>query len=108
VREESRPSCSFCGSSQQQVEHLIAGPHVYICDRCVGRARMVITGQSYTASTPIARMRQVSPEDQAARCSFCGKHRHKVAAMAAGAPGDQLTVCDECLELCDEIISDNL
>jgi ATP-dependent protease Clp ATPase subunit len=107
VREGSRPSCSFCGSSQQQVEHLIAGPHVYICDRCVGRAHLVIAGQSYTASTPIARMRQVSPEDQAAECSFCGKHRHKVAAMAAAAPGDQLTVCDECLELCDELISDN-
>lgn len=27
--------CSFCGKSQDQVERLIAGPDVYICDECV-------------------------------------------------------------------------
>ena len=28
--------CSFCGRSEDAVEKLIAGPHVYICDICVG------------------------------------------------------------------------
>ena len=27
--------CSFCGRSQDEVEQLIAGPTVYICDACV-------------------------------------------------------------------------
>jgi ATP-dependent Clp protease ATP-binding subunit ClpX len=27
--------CSFCGKSKRQVEKLIAGPNVYICDECV-------------------------------------------------------------------------
>jgi len=27
--------CSFCGSSQRQVNKLIAGPGVWICDGCV-------------------------------------------------------------------------
>ena len=27
--------CSFCGKSQKQVQQLIAGPAVYICDECV-------------------------------------------------------------------------
>ncbi len=27
--------CSFCGKSQKEVRKLIAGPGVYICDRCV-------------------------------------------------------------------------
>ena len=27
--------CSFCGSGQKQVNRLIAGPGVYICDSCV-------------------------------------------------------------------------
>jgi ATP-dependent Clp protease ATP-binding subunit ClpX len=31
-------SCSFCGKSQKEVKKLIAGPTVYICDRCVGEA----------------------------------------------------------------------
>ncbi len=28
-------NCSFCGRSQQEVERLIAGPAVYICERCI-------------------------------------------------------------------------
>jgi ATP-dependent Clp protease ATP-binding subunit ClpX len=28
-------SCSFCGKSQGEVQRLIAGPDVYICDECV-------------------------------------------------------------------------
>ena len=27
--------CSFCGNSQHEVEKLIAGPTVFICDLCV-------------------------------------------------------------------------
>lgn len=27
--------CSFCGKSQHEVQKLIAGPSVYICDECV-------------------------------------------------------------------------
>ena len=29
------PKCSFCGKSQNEVERLIAGPGVQICDQCV-------------------------------------------------------------------------
>lgn len=28
-------SCSFCGKSQKEVQKLIAGPTVYICDECI-------------------------------------------------------------------------
>jgi ClpX C4-type zinc finger len=28
-------ACSFCGRSQLEVEKLVAGPGVYICDRCI-------------------------------------------------------------------------
>ena len=27
--------CSFCGRSEKDVEKLIAGPSVYICDYCI-------------------------------------------------------------------------
>lgn len=27
--------CSFCGKSQHEVRHLIAGPTAFICDECV-------------------------------------------------------------------------
>ena len=34
--------CSFCGKSQRQTKHLIAGPGVYICDECIDLCNKVI------------------------------------------------------------------
>jgi ATP-dependent Clp protease ATP-binding subunit ClpX len=35
-------SCSFCGKNQRDVQKLIAGPTVYICDECIGRCGQII------------------------------------------------------------------
>ena len=96
-------SCSFCGKNQKQVKKLIAGPDVYICDRCIDRVHMVLAAVGKTASTPTATVRQVSDQARDGWCSFCGKGRHEVEAMAAA--GDA-RICNQCLGLCDEIISD--
>jgi ClpX C4-type zinc finger len=69
------------------------------------RAQAVIAEPSSTARTATATIVQVSAENRAEQCSFCGKHRHQVAAMASA--GDA-RICDECLELCDEILSEEL
>ena len=98
-------SCSFCGKSQKQVKKLIAGPSVYICDGCMRRAQAVIAEPGRTASTPTATIEQVSAETGTELCSFCGKRRYQVAAMASA--GDA-RICDECLELCNEIVSEEL
>jgi ClpX C4-type zinc finger len=54
------------------------------------------------------------PEQQPrARCNFCGKQRDQVAAQAGipvlatgkAGPGHAI-ICDECLDLCDQIITD--
>ncbi len=34
--------CSFCGKSQKQVQQLIAGPQIYICDECVGLCNEIL------------------------------------------------------------------
>ncbi len=34
--------CSFCGKSQRDVQKLIAGPTVYICDECIGLCGNII------------------------------------------------------------------
>ena len=39
------------------------------------------------------------------KCSFCGKNQEAVRRLIAG-PG--VYICDECIELCSEIISDEL
>jgi ATP-dependent protease Clp ATPase subunit len=98
-------SCSFCGKSQKQVKVLIAVPPAHICDGCVSRAHAVIAEPGRTASTPIATIYQVSDEGGAEQCSFCGKPRDQVAAMASA--GDA-RICNECLVLCDEILSEEL
>ena len=40
--------CSFCGKSQKQVQQLIAGPGVYICDECVELCNCLL----YTSPSP--------------------------------------------------------
>jgi ATP-dependent protease Clp ATPase subunit len=48
------------------------------------------------------------------KCSFCGKEtgqvRHLVASGLARAPagkfGDRARICDECLQLCEEILAE--
>jgi len=97
-------SCSFCGQHQKQVKVLIAGPDGYICDRCIDRVRAVLATAGPTASTPTATIRQVSDESRNTCCGFCGKDRHQVEAMAAA--GDAL-ICNQCLDLCEEIVSDS-
>ncbi len=34
--------CSFCAKEQAEVDHLIAGPGVYICDECVDLCAEII------------------------------------------------------------------
>jgi ATP-dependent Clp protease ATP-binding subunit ClpX len=36
IRNVGDLECSFCGKSHKQVEQLIAGPGIYICNECVG------------------------------------------------------------------------
>ena len=43
--KERTVRCSFCGKTQEQVEKLIAGPGVYICDECIELC-MGIIGES--------------------------------------------------------------
>ncbi|NPA15333.1 MAG: ATP-dependent Clp protease ATP-binding subunit ClpX [Deferribacteres bacterium] len=39
---DSDVRCSFCGKTQKEVRRLIAGPGVYICDRCVALCNKII------------------------------------------------------------------
>jgi hypothetical protein len=64
---------------------MIGGAHAHICDQCVSRAHAVMADHG------------------AQRCGFCDKRRDHVGAMASAG---QSQICDECLELCDEILSD--
>jgi hypothetical protein len=105
--------CTFCGRNQAQVKKLIAGPGVYICNRCTDLTRRVISSGE-TATTAVGQVNAVSEQTLRARCSFCGKYRPQVPGMAAipvvvpGKTSAFAGICTECLDLCDEIITEEL
>jgi len=41
-----RLACSFCGKGEAEVTKLVAGPKVYICDKCVALAARIIQGDA--------------------------------------------------------------
>ena len=42
MAKETTLRCSFCGKSQEEVEKIIAGPAVYICDECIALCNDII------------------------------------------------------------------
>ena len=78
--------CSFCDRAQQQVAKLIAGPNVYICNGCVRLAR---------GWAPLAYPGRT--------CSFCGKWAPREGRVTGHGT---VAICDQCLDLCDEIIAE--
>ena len=45
-------------------------------------------------------------KDNGVRCSFCGKPESQVRKIIAGPNG--VYICDECIEICDEILAEEL
>ncbi len=107
--------CSFCGRSHPEVDRLIAGPNVAICDPCVDLAQEALDTGSQRVEGP-ARLQSLDPSATKARCIFCGKRRDQVAGMAE-APDRRASgkrsrrrspprICGECLDLCGEILAE--
>jgi ClpX C4-type zinc finger len=103
--------CAFCGRPRDMCAKLIAGPEVFICDRCVLQATRLAA--SPTVEDQADGPMRLEPSGSEAKCSFCGKEarkaRHLVAGrlpVSAGKFGDLPRICDECLDLCLEILAE--
>ena len=46
--------------------------------------------------------------DDTIRCSICGRTQDQVRKMIAGAGNNNVYICDECIELCSEILEEEL
>ena len=115
-RDRVRPdpgllACTFCGKDQKQVKKLIAGPNVYICDRCVDLAKS-LTSDGQPVATEIAELTAGSEQEPRTQCSFCGKRRDQVAGLMVSSVQTErkapAAICTECLGLCTEIITEEL
>lgn len=42
------------------------------------------------------------------RCSFCNKSENQVRKLIAGTSGSDVFICDECIDICTDIINDEL
>ena len=52
MAKEENLRCSFCGKSQEEVEKIIAGPSVYICDECIELCNDIIEEEKAKDSSP--------------------------------------------------------
>ncbi len=90
--------CSFCGKNQDEVQRLIAGPDVYICDECVALCNEIIAQESVSEETeggkllPPAEIKRLLDEyvigqEQAKKILAVAVHNHYKRVFYAGAAG---------------------
>ena len=48
-------ACSFCRRSEAEVSKLVAGPHVYICDRCAAEVIRIMNDSDRTEASHASR-----------------------------------------------------
>ncbi|MGO1435145.1 MAG: ATP-dependent Clp protease ATP-binding subunit ClpX [Canibacter sp.] len=78
--------CSFCSKTQKQVQQLIAGPQIYICDECVGLCNEIIQERmAETEESPAAGFTLTKPRETAAFLDefVIGQDRAKQALSVA-------------------------
>lgn len=88
-RSRSQPRaaiCTWCGRPPGEVDKLVAGPNVYICDSCV-----LATERTLRRGDAVSK----------GRCSFC---RKRAAHDRQIVDGDRANVCRDCLQVCREIM----
>jgi ATP-dependent Clp protease ATP-binding subunit ClpX len=74
-------SCSFCRRSEHEVEKLVAGVGVYICDGCVRRASEIMES-SGSAGAPTRRSLFSRAWARLAGFAKPRGHRPRIAAQA--------------------------
>ena len=88
--------CTFCGRPPSEVEKLIAGPNVFICDACVALAARALVTKRPAGALALAK-------SALARCSFCRKRNAGARIVIAGPASN---VCADCLTVCRQILED--
>jgi len=81
-------SCSFCGKPDTQVQRLVAGPGVYICNECVELSAAIVVDAARTTPQESSRRRAQfydrSTEDILAMLPALVRSADRVEAELAG------------------------
>ena len=86
---------------------------IWLAPRGGDEYRLSQTGHGLPVGAPMQFRRKLGHQDMARigdgadllKCSFCGKSQKQVKKLIAG-PG--VYICDECIDLCNEIIEEEL
>lgn len=94
-------NCSFCGKNQEDVQRLIAGPDVYICDECVSLCNEIIAQESMNEEIEEGRL--LSPveiheklnefvigQEQAKKILAVAVHNHYKRVFFASSVADEV------------------
>lgn len=99
------PTCSFCGKRKDEVDKLLAGPDVNICDECVTVCVKIVNGSfKGEEGNPVGFMVPERVRQDEPTCTFCRKRHGEVNKLIAGP---DVNICDECVILCAEIVSEH-
>lgn len=87
--KDKLPACSFCGKSKNEVQKLISGPSVFVCNECVKLCNDIIREEEQTAISSETQTRVPAPaeikkfldeyvigQDQAKKALSVAVHNH--------------------------------
>ncbi len=86
--------CTWCGRPPSEVAKLVAGPNVFICDRCLHAAESALAGEAAGA----LRIAKARGKD---RCAFCRRRGGEQRSIVIGPSAN---ICSECMRLCREFM----
>jgi len=75
--------CSFCGKNQDEVNKLVAGPAVFICDECIDLCTDIVDEQL---------LRLIEGDEAAARAMLTDRLRHYIDHAEKGAQRNRLAL----------------
>lgn len=106
--------CSFCQRDRDEVETLIVGPIGGICNNCIVRCDELLADAGDAAKGIVGEFTETGPftpepDNSGLRnetipkrlCSYCGNE------IYCAVRKDKIIVCDECIDLCMDILISN-
>src|SRR5262245_56732482 len=75
AEETADESCSFCGKTRNEVDKLIAGSAVHICNECVRMCDEILTKEHIDAADRPARSKHTSAPPDEHLCGICMEPR---------------------------------
>jgi ATP-dependent protease Clp ATPase subunit len=94
MQKQNKLACSFCGRPQEQVQKIVAGTGVVICDDCLitSLRRCVTADQAHDTQNNVV-------------CSFCDKKPEELERIVGT---DDAFICIECISAgIDAILHNN-